>query len=81
MTESDMRAMLFSVVSLATADLSNDELATLNLCTVLGSDPRGRLGADKYLHLFDATDATGKPVMNDETKRAIAAVVAQRFSL
>ena len=80
MTEIDLRRTMYAVVSLATADLTDLELAVLNNVAQMGGDPRATLGSEKYLHLFDSTDANGKPRMNDVTKNALAQVVLRRLT-
>lgn len=80
MTETELHQIMYAVVSLATQELSDLELAVLNNVAQLDGDPRGKLGSEKYLHLFDTVDASGKPHMSGETKDALASVVLQRLS-
>lgn len=79
MTEDHMRRVMYAVVSLATKELSDLELAVLNNVAQLNGDPRITLGSEKYLHLFDAIDGTGRPRMAEETKRALATIVLERL--
>jgi hypothetical protein len=79
MNEQEGRATMYAVVALATQGLSDLELAILNNVAQMDGDPRGKLGAEKYLHLFD-TVKDGKPHMHELTKDALASVVLQRLS-
>ena len=80
MTDEQLHRMMYAVVALATKDLTDLELATLNNVAQLDGDPRVTLGSEKYLHLFDTKDANGKPRMADETKAALATVVLKRLA-
>ncbi len=80
MTDEQLHRTMYAVVAVATADLSDLELAVLNNVAQLDGDPRVTLGSEKYLHLFDTKDANGKPRMASETKNALAAVVLNRLA-
>ena len=80
MTEEQLHRTMYAVVSLATQDLTDLELAVLNNVAQLDGDPRVTLGSEKYLHLFDTKDASGRPRMAEETKAALAAVVLKRLT-
>lgn len=69
---------LLATVALVCTELTDDELATLNLVATLDSDPRDKLGSKKYLCLFDM-ERGGIPQMHEMTKRAIGAVINRRF--
>jgi hypothetical protein len=80
MTEAHMHSVMYAVVSLATKDLDDLELAVLNNVAQTDGDPRVTIGSEKYLHLFDSVFPDGKPRMAEETKRALASVVLKRLS-
>lgn len=80
MTDEQLHRTMYAVVSLATQNLSDLELAVLNNVAQLDGDPRVTIGSEKYLHLFDSVDGTGKPRMASETKDALAAVVLKRLT-
>ena len=80
MNDEQLHRTMYAVVSLATKDLTDLELAVLNNVAQLDGDPRITLGSEKYLHLFDTKDANGRPCMASETKAALASVVLNRLS-
>jgi hypothetical protein len=76
----DPQQQMYAVVKIATEDLTDLELATLNNCAQLDYDPRPLPIYDKIEHLFDGVDRQGRPRMHDLTKGALAQVVLQRLA-
>jgi hypothetical protein len=71
-----MNAMI-PIVSLAVEHLTNEELASLNMCAQLGQSPQGRnFDYGSVAHLFTEPDGT----MHTATREALAVVVNRRLS-
>ena len=78
MTEQQMQAIMRATVALTCEELSNEELAVLNLTAIQNLDPHGRLFPyEKVRSLF--TEANGTR-MHPVAKDALAAVVNSRLS-
>ena len=78
MTEQQARATYYATTVLITNDLTNEELAVLNLVAVMDSDPHNRLFSyEKVSLLF--TEANGLK-MHSEIKRALSQIVTQRLA-
>jgi hypothetical protein len=73
-----MLGVIVSQVRMAVADMSNADLAVLNICAQLDQDPRNRaFDYDKVSFLF--TDNNGTK-MHTMTKEALAIVVNERLA-
>ena len=75
----DYNAIIQAAANVAIADLSADELVTLNLVAQLGTDPRPTLCWPAAEPLFTEKDAAGVPRLHQATKDAIAAAVVRRL--
>ena len=53
--------------------LTDDELAAMNLCAQLGTDPRQAMGWEKAKPLFTERTHEGIPQVHDLTRRCLAA--------
>ena len=76
MTEQDVQATLRAQVAIVTNDLSDADLAALNIAAQLDYEPRNRPWYAQVKSLFTEQDGTR---MHAETKRALAAVVLRRI--
>jgi len=66
-----MNPIVYTATKMAMKELTREELTTMNLCVLLGSNPVGRLGYDKIKTLF--TEAGGTQ-MHAETKEAFLTI-------
>ena len=78
MAEIDHRTAMFAVVSVATQNLNDDQLITLNLIGALGTDPRNTIAWPAAKALFTTETADGIPVMHEETKHGVKAEIRRR---
>lgn len=77
MSEQQMNAIMRSVVALTCKELTDEELAVLNLIAITDGDPHGRLfDYEEVKALF--TECSGMR-MHAVTKEALAAVVNSRL--
>lgn len=77
MDEKEMRRIMAATVSLICDELTDPELAALNLVAQLGGSPYGRVfDYEKVKSLFTDTNGTE---MHSETKLALVVVVNKRF--
>ncbi len=76
MNEQELHGVMRSAVAVAVKELSDAELAGLNLTVQLGGDPRSKPWYAKVKHLFDQEGGTK---MHEETKAALASVVLKRL--
>ena len=74
----DYSMIMQASVGVAIADLTTDELATLNLVAALGTDPRPTKCWPAAEPLFTEKDAAGVPRLHQATKDAITAAVVRR---
>jgi len=77
MNEQELRAVMYSAVAVAVKELSDAELAGLNLTVQLGGDPRDKPWYEKVKYLFDQDNGMK---MHEETKAALVAVVLKRLN-
>lgn len=77
MNEEEMRNVMVNSVSISVAQLTDLELAGLNLCAQLGLNPKDKEWYPKVDYLFDQADGTK---MHEETKIALGKVVTYRLS-
>jgi hypothetical protein len=78
MNQTELSAIMYANVALIINDLTNDELAALNLVAALDSSPHGRLfDYEKVAPLFTEADGTR---MHQETKNALSRIVLARLS-
>jgi hypothetical protein len=74
--EQIMQARMAAVVAMAVQDLTDEELAVLNLCAQLDQNPHGRIfDYEKVSSLF-----TENGKMHPVTKEALARVVNHRLA-
>jgi hypothetical protein len=74
--EQQMQAKIAKVVAKMVQDLTNEELAALNLCAQLDQNPHGRIfDYEKVSSLF-----TENGKMHPVTKEALAQVVKHRLA-
>lgn len=78
MTQQDLDRIMFANTQMVCKDLTDDELAGLNIVALLDSDPTHTSWYPKAATLF--TDRNGTR-MHSETKRALKQIVAQRLPL
>ena len=77
MQQNQLDQIMYATVAMVCDELTDAELAAMNLCAQLGMNPKGRNGYDKAHTLFTEQDGTK---MHEETKRALAAVVLERLA-
>lgn len=59
--------------------LNDDELAAMNICVQLGTDPRKAMGYEKAKPLFTSVTHDGIPQAHDLTKQCMASIVMDRL--
>ncbi len=77
MNEDKMKTMMVNIVSSTCDELTNAELAVLNIVAMLDQSPHNRLfDYKKVKSLFTENDGTR---MHEETKSALVAIVNSRL--
>ena len=59
--------------------LSDDEIAAMNICIQLGTDPRGVIGYEKAKSLFTTRTADGIPQAHELTRQCMATITMNRL--
>lgn len=77
MNEQQIKQIMTNTVGLICAELTDAELAVLNLTVLMDGDPHGRLfDYDKVKSLFTQDNGTK---MHEETKEALTRIVNSRL--
>ncbi len=85
----DPNVILGAAVSLVSKDLTDHELAALNIAMQLGEDPRGVIGFEKVKHLFTLTKEVEDPITHQKdtipfahqaVQEAFASIVLSRLA-
>ncbi len=75
-----MNASLAAMVEIATEHMSDSDLAALNLCAQMGTDPRNRVFDFQQVEYLFTETRNGIPCMHEEMRRALASVLLQRLT-
>ena len=61
-----------AVVMMICDELTDDEIAAMNICVQLGTDPRPVMGYEKAKALFTTEAGDGTPLAHDLTRQCMA---------
>jgi len=70
--------IVWATVKLNCDQLTDNELAAMNICVQLGTDPRQVMGYEKAKPLF-TNDLNGIPQAHNLTRQCMASIVMDRF--